>query len=170
VKWPSFGVSLTGFNGVVSALDHAVEIGISFPPSGAWGSPAATGSCRQLQLPVAIRRSPAGAAYPASRHIATRCAPEPRDTSQAARRTNHRSLILLQSPGSSSPSIGPPGEGPLRVTVLRIGQHIHNGRLPGCQGRRNGPTNVTGPFRSGPKAIEGLGDFAEVLRAEGHRS
>src|SRR5439155_23979075 len=66
-------------------------------------------------------------------------------------------------------SIGPPGPRPLRVTVLRVGQHIHNGRSPGSQGRRNGPTNVPGPFRPNPKAIKGLGDFAEVLRAEGER-
>lgn len=33
MKWPGFRVSLTEFNGVVSALDHAVEIGITFPPS-----------------------------------------------------------------------------------------------------------------------------------------
>src|SRR6266446_8412588 len=66
-------------------------------------------------------------------------------------------------------SIGSPGPSTLGVTVLRVGQHIHNGRSPGSQGRRNGPTNVTGLFRPGPKAIKGLGYFAEVLRAEGDR-
>src|SRR5262249_43421762 len=66
-------------------------------------------------------------------------------------------------------SIGPPGPRPLGVTVLRVGQHIHNGRSPRSQGRSNGPTNVTGPFRPDSEAIKGLGYFAEVLRAEGDR-
>src|SRR5215510_2745486 len=81
------------------------------------------------------------------------------------RRAENRKGTACHTPPESS--IGPPGSSPLGVTVLRIGQYIHNGRLPGRQGRRDGPTNVAGAFRPGTKAIKGLSDFAEVLRAEG---
>src|SRR5215831_6728636 len=66
-------------------------------------------------------------------------------------------------------SVGPPGPRALGVAVLRVGQHIHNGRAPGSQGRSNGPTNVTGLLCPSPKAVKSLGDFAKILRAEGER-
>src|SRR5262252_4009478 len=93
-----------------------------------------------------------------------------------ARKARRERPGATDSPGtctiSASPyttSIGPPGASLLGVTIFRIGQHIHNGRSPGSQRRGNGPANVTGPFRPGPKAIKRLGYFTEVLRAEGDR-